>query len=227
MFWPVQQKNSTGETVRTIQYLLNAQGANLKVDGIFGPITMASVQAFQNAHGLVADGVVGDQTWPALNIRLDSGSSGDAVRAVQSQIHSRSGWLTVNGVFGPETDEAVRSFQGPIGLTVDGVINWYSWHALVSDYLTAPDGQSASKGLFQAWVDNNQSAAANYATGDALAMLFSRAWHASDEWTFDSCEGAAGHFICSWKRPGGSLALKGNNNTGAPFYYVEAAQFQP
>jgi murein L,D-transpeptidase YcbB/YkuD len=155
MFWPLQQKGSTGETVRTVQYLLNAQGATLSVDGIFGPLTEAAVSAFQSAHGLVADGVVGDRTWPALIVQLASGNSGDAVRAVQSQINSRSGgWVTVNGVFGPETDEAVRAFQGPIGLTVDGVVNWYTWHALVMDYLRAQAGQSASNGLFQAWANS-------------------------------------------------------------------------
>jgi Putative peptidoglycan binding domain len=228
MFWPLQQKGSTGETVRTVQYLLNAQGATLIVDGIFGPLTEAAVSVFQSAHGLVADGMVGDQTWPALIVQLASGSSGDAVRAVQSQINSRSGgWVSVNGVFGPETEEAVRAFQGPIGLTVDGVVNWYTWHALVMDYLTAQGGQNASNGLFQAWANNDQSIAGTYATGDALATLFARAYHVSDGWTFDMCEGAAGHFICTWKRPGGSLSLKGNDNTGAPFYYVEAVQFQP
>ena len=228
MFWPLQQNGSTGESVRTVQYLLNAQGATLTVDGIFGPHTATAVIVFQSDRGLVADGVVGDQTWPALIVQLASGSPGDAVRAVQSQINSRSsGRVTVNGVFGPETGDAVRAFQGPIGLTVDGVVNWYTWHALVTDYLRAQGGQSASNGLFQAWANNDQSAAANFATGDALATLFARAYHASDGWTFDNCEGAAGHFICTWKRPGGSLSLKGNDNTGAPFYYVEAVQFQP
>jgi hypothetical protein len=228
MFWPLQQNGSTGESVRTVQYLLNAQGATLTLDGVFGPHTGAAAVVFQSDHGLVADGVVGDQTWPALIVQLASGSSGDPVRAVQSQINSRSsGWVTVNGVFGPETADAVRAFQGPIGLTVDGVVNWYTWHALVLDYLRAQDGQSASNGLFQAWANGDQSTAANYATGEALATLFARAYNAGDGWTFDTCEGAAGHFICTWKRPGGNLSLKGNNNTGAPFYFVQDVRFQP
>jgi zinc D-Ala-D-Ala carboxypeptidase len=86
MFWPLQQNGSTGESVRTVQYLLNAQGATLTVDGVFGPHTGAAAVVFQSDHGLVADGVVGDQTWPALIVQLASGSSGDPVRAVQSQI---------------------------------------------------------------------------------------------------------------------------------------------
>jgi peptidoglycan hydrolase-like protein with peptidoglycan-binding domain len=57
--------------VRSLQYLLNAHGACLMVDGIFGPKTDAWVRAFQSAiagHviGFVEDGVVGPLTWSLL-----------------------------------------------------------------------------------------------------------------------------------------------------------------
>jgi peptidoglycan hydrolase-like protein with peptidoglycan-binding domain len=226
MYWPLQQQGSSGETVRTVQYLLNAQGANLTVDGIFGPLTAAAVTTFQSDNGLTADGAVGDQTWPALLVQVSTGSTGDAVSAVQSQIQSRSGWLTVNGTFDANTANAVQWFQTPLGLTADGVINWYTWHALVGRALTATGGQDAASALFQAWSNNDQRKAENYATPGALAALFARAWNASDGWTFASSGGAAGHFICTWNGAGGkTLTFEGNDNTGAPFYYVQNVTF--
>jgi putative peptidoglycan binding protein len=64
---PVLRRGSTGESVRCLQMTLNNWGgAKLTVDGIFGPVTEAAVLRYQKAHGLVQDGVVGNQTWRSL-----------------------------------------------------------------------------------------------------------------------------------------------------------------
>ena len=64
---PVLRRGSTGESVRCLQRTLNDWGgAKLVVDGIFGPVTEAAVIRFQRAHGMVVDGIVGRQTWGAL-----------------------------------------------------------------------------------------------------------------------------------------------------------------
>jgi hypothetical protein len=64
---PLLRQGSTGNSVKQLQQMLNAAGAHLKVDGIFGPQTEAAVRQFQQTHHLQVDGIVGPQTWGALN----------------------------------------------------------------------------------------------------------------------------------------------------------------
>lgn len=65
---PLLRRGSTGSAVRDLQTRLQAHGFNPgSVDGIFGSGTEATVMSFQRARGLSADGVVGSQTWSALD----------------------------------------------------------------------------------------------------------------------------------------------------------------
>lgn len=61
-------RGETGKRVSDLQSRLNALGFKppLKVDGIFGPKTLAAVRAFQKSHGLKVDGLVGPKTTAAL-----------------------------------------------------------------------------------------------------------------------------------------------------------------
>ena len=58
--------NSTGSEVAYLQQLLKQNGYSLDEDGIFGQQTQSAVRAFQQSAGLVADGIVGNLTWKAL-----------------------------------------------------------------------------------------------------------------------------------------------------------------
>lgn len=63
----VLKKGCYGKDVKALQTELTKQGyLNDVIDGEFGPKTLAAVKAFQQAKGLVVDGLVGKQTWTAL-----------------------------------------------------------------------------------------------------------------------------------------------------------------
>ena len=66
-----------------------------------------------------------DDDSPALRPLLRRGSAGDDVRTVQRLLG-----LPVDGIFGPETDAAVRGFQRANGLQADGLVGPQTWAAL-------------------------------------------------------------------------------------------------
>jgi peptidoglycan hydrolase-like protein with peptidoglycan-binding domain len=145
--WPNIRQGSVGQPVRSLQYLLNARGACLAVDGIFGPRTNAAVRTFQSTHGLVVDGIVGPQTWRSVIITVRYGSVGSAVKAVQDQANFRGGRgegppvLDVDGIFGSKTRGWVMAFQGVAaqdfqGVAVDGIVGPVTWQLLISGYLS-------------------------------------------------------------------------------------------
>lgn len=66
---PTLQEGSSGPVVSRLQTILD-NGAPGQwgtgpgpIDGVFGALTRASVEAFQSWGGVTVDGIVGDQTW--------------------------------------------------------------------------------------------------------------------------------------------------------------------
>lgn len=59
----VLRRGLRGDDVRRWQHFLVGQGLYVdKVDGIFGPVTEAATRRFQQVHGLIVDGIAGNQT---------------------------------------------------------------------------------------------------------------------------------------------------------------------
>ena len=58
-------------------------------------------------------------------ITLKKGSKGDEVKVLQKALN-----VTVDGDFGPKTEEAVKAFQKSKGLTPDGIVGPKTWVAL-------------------------------------------------------------------------------------------------
>jgi peptidoglycan hydrolase-like protein with peptidoglycan-binding domain len=68
--WPelaqTVRRGDVHDAVRGLQRQLRKHGHDLAVDGNFGPLTEDAVRAFQEAHGLTVDGIVGPTTWRHL-----------------------------------------------------------------------------------------------------------------------------------------------------------------
>jgi peptidoglycan hydrolase-like protein with peptidoglycan-binding domain/predicted secreted Zn-dependent protease len=63
---PMLRFGSRSDAVKMLQHYLVQAGADIAVDGIFGPITHQAVVAFQKENGLAVDGIVGPNTWTIL-----------------------------------------------------------------------------------------------------------------------------------------------------------------
>ena len=138
------RRGDTGPAVAALRAMLTSQGllppppgpeTDPHVDaGSFDITIEHAVRAFQQRRGLITDGVVGLATYQALcDARLELGcrvlsytlahpTRGDDVCTLQERL-LELGYDAdrADGVFGPKTETALRSFQRDYGLLADGV----------------------------------------------------------------------------------------------------------
>lgn len=134
--YPLLRQGNRGNYVKLLQSLLNTAGIDLSIDGIFGQDTLTAVRGFQNGNGLVADGIVGNQTWKTLLWLppypvLRRGSRGNYVLYLQQLLLSKLYDVgEIDGIFGSRTQAAVTQFQRENGLVVDGVVGSRTWNTI-------------------------------------------------------------------------------------------------
>lgn len=71
---------------------------------------------------------------PTVNVTLpvlSQGVDGQPTKSAQALLNLRNGNLTVDGIFGAATEQAVREFQSVLNLTVDGIVGQQTWGALL------------------------------------------------------------------------------------------------
>jgi N-acetylmuramoyl-L-alanine amidase len=128
-----------GAAVRSIRALLQATGdlapSTAEASDVYDAEVAQAVRAFQQRRGLIVDGVLGPHTHMALDgahwklgDRMLSHIpghmlQGDDVAELQERLLSL-GFTPdrVDGVFGTNTEQAVRRFQSGVGLAVDGSV---------------------------------------------------------------------------------------------------------
>ncbi|HZN70473.1 MAG TPA: peptidoglycan-binding protein [Micromonosporaceae bacterium] len=141
---PTVKLGDTGDAVSQAQRALRrTPNASLAVDGVFGPLTETATKEFQYSVTLPQTGVVDEPTWNALPNGnpmpiLQEGATGTVVRSLQ-EVLTRGAfgtWNTtpkgIDGIFGPNTKEAVRAFQSWARLDPDGIVGQETWDAATS-----------------------------------------------------------------------------------------------
>lgn len=78
-------------------------------------------------------------SWPGSNLTI--GSSGQNVRIIQEQLNAISTAypaiprIAVDGIYGPRTAEAVRTFQSIFGLPANGIVDMPTWYKISFIYV--------------------------------------------------------------------------------------------
>ena len=131
-------------TVKAFQKLFN-----LTADGVVGRQTWYKISyiyvsvkdlAELTSEGETSNGTLSNGTWNGVALR--TGSTGSSVEQVQfwlntlAQYDSAIPSVTVDGVYGTSTANAVRTFQRKYGLTVDGVVGQTTWTELYDEFLS-------------------------------------------------------------------------------------------
>lgn len=133
--------SATRAAVRQFQSIFN-----LDVDGIVGKATWYKIKQIYNAvkkvSELYSEGITISEIERIFSTVLRRGSRGTEVRIVQYYLafigffNARLPQIDVDGIFGAETENAVKTFQSLYGLTADGIVGRLTWYALQDVYYT-------------------------------------------------------------------------------------------
>lgn len=130
---------STQAAVRQFQRIFN-----LTPDGIVGKATWYKIKQIYNAvkrlSELYSEGITISEVERIFSEVIRRGDRGRDVRTIQYYLNflgffnDRLPQLNVDGIFGSETENAVRTFQRNYGLTVDGIVGRATWNAIINAY---------------------------------------------------------------------------------------------
>lgn len=143
------------DAVKRLQLILKTYRflpENTVIDGLFGEETETAVKLFQQTQNLTADGVIGEKTWqfleslidgksivrPVLKIQdgIDFPDLINEVKSLQNLLRERNLIRIADGLFGKDTENAVKIFQRNNNLMADGVVGKGTWSLLSNQNIT-------------------------------------------------------------------------------------------
>ncbi len=129
----------TENALRTLQQIFE-----LTPDGIVGKATWYEIQNIYNSvrrlAELNAEGISLTEVQRQFPSVLSEGSSGIGVKTLQYYLNVISRYypsvpaVAQDGVFGPQTRQAVEAYQRVAGLPVDGIVGEQTWNSLQRSY---------------------------------------------------------------------------------------------
>lgn len=118
-------------TVKEVQLWLNRTfHSGLTLDGLYGSNTKkALVKALQKTLGLTANGIFEAKTKAAVKT-LRNGAKGTLVKILQCFLICRKQKITADGIFGDETELALKAVQSQYKIDNDGIAGKMTFQAL-------------------------------------------------------------------------------------------------
>ncbi len=117
---------------------------NLTPDGIVGKATWYKIKQIYNAvkkvSELYSEGITISEVERIFSKVLRRGDRGSEVKTIQYFLafvgffNDRLPEIKSDGIFGPETENAVKAFQREYGLTADGIVGRATWYRLLDAY---------------------------------------------------------------------------------------------
>ena len=93
------------------------------------------MRRFPGAGGRMTDPI---QPWPLVRL----GANGHPVRTLQHLLRAHGQQVSVDGVFGPLTEAAVKAVQTANGLTIDGIVGPQTWPKLIVQVRHGDQGEA-------------------------------------------------------------------------------------
>lgn len=156
------RKEHIKELQQYLRYIEMHDGKSVIIpDGIYGDNTRNSVTAFQKEKGFEPTGVVDNETWDNITKEYNliipfyetprsihpfkdnfsvirKGDAGDVVYFIQIMLSVMEKndipYPQIDGIYGDETEDAIKKYQSLSGLTPTGETDIFTWNNLSENY---------------------------------------------------------------------------------------------